>query len=65
MRIIERMLTNLESIYAFTKSSLYSHMDFKAIDEEYLTEVREDLMKGFRNEETYAYLKPAKKVKNE
>lgn len=57
LRIMERMLTNLESICAFTKSSLYSHMDFTAIDEEYLTEVRENLMKGFRHEGTYAYLK--------
>ena len=57
LHIMERMLTNLESIYAFTKSSLYSHMDFKAINAEYLTEIREDLIKGFRDEETYAYLK--------
>ena len=57
LHIMERMLTNLESICDFTKSSLYSHMDFKVIDEAYLTEVREDLMKGFRDEEAYAYLK--------
>jgi Predicted transcriptional regulators len=57
LHIMERMLTNLESIYAFTKSPLYSHMEFKAPNEAYLTEVREDLMKGFRDEETYAYLK--------
>ena len=57
LHIMERMLNNLESIYAFTKSPLYTHMDFKAIDEAYLTEVREDLMKGFRDEEAYAYLK--------
>jgi transcriptional regulator with XRE-family HTH domain len=57
LHIMERMLTNLESLCAFTKSSLYSHMDFKAIDDEYLTEVREGLMEGFRDEQTYAYLK--------
>lgn len=57
LHIMERMLTNFESIVAFTKSPLYSHMNFKAISEEYLTEVRANLMKGFRDEETYAYLK--------
>lgn len=57
LRIVKRMLTKLESICAFTKSSLYSHMNFKAIDEAYLTKLREDLMKGFQDERTYAYLK--------
>ena len=55
--IMERMLANLESISAFTKSPLYSHMDFKEVREEYLSEIREDLIKGFRDEETYPYLK--------
>ena len=54
--IMERMLTNLESISAFTKSSLYSHMDFKEPSEEYLAEIRESLIKGFQDTETYAYL---------
>ncbi|WP_324822847.1 helix-turn-helix domain-containing protein [Sinanaerobacter sp. ZZT-01] len=57
LHIMERMLTNLESIGAFTKSSLYSHMTFKAISEESLTEVRQGLIKGFCDGGTYAYLK--------
>ncbi len=57
LHIMERMLANLDSIYAFTNSSLYSHMDFKAISGDYLTEVRNDLIKGFRDEEIYGYLK--------
>ncbi len=57
LQIVESMLTNLESISAFTKSPLYSHMNFKEISREQLTEIRKDLMKGFCDEETYAYLK--------
>ena len=57
LRIMERMLTNLESIYAFTKSPLYSHMTFNEPDSSFISEVREDLMNGFRDEETYAFLK--------
>ena len=57
LHIMERMLVNLESISAFTKSPLYSHMDFKEISQEYLIELRENLIKGFRDEETYSYLK--------
>lgn len=55
--IMERMLANLESIYAFMKSPLYSHMTFKKPNRRYLLEVREDLIKGFRDEKTFAYMK--------
>ncbi len=61
LHIIERMLLNLESIGDFTKSPLYSHMEFKAVDEAYLFELRQDLIKGFRDEETYAFLKENQK----
>jgi len=57
LHIMEQMLSNLESIGDFTKSPLYSHMKFKAIDEAYLSKLRQDVIKGFRDEETYAYLK--------
>lgn len=57
INIMERMLVNLESLYAFTKSSLYSHMHFKETDKaSYLSEVRKDLLKGFQDKETYSYL---------
>ena len=64
LHIMERMLSNLESIGDFTKSPLYSHMKFKAIDEVYLFELRQDLIKGFRDEETYAYLKGNQQWRN-
>jgi transcriptional regulator with XRE-family HTH domain len=57
LHIMERMLFNLESICAFTKSPLYSHMKFSEMNKAYLSELRENLIKGFRDEETYAYLK--------
>jgi hypothetical protein len=56
LHIMERMLTNLESLYAFTESPLYAHMEFKTPDKTYMMELRESLIKGFRDEETYAYL---------
>jgi transcriptional regulator with XRE-family HTH domain len=55
--IMEGMLANLESIYAFTKSPLYAHMEFKEADPAYFAELRSDLLKGFQDEETFAYLK--------
>mgnify|MGYP000962538082 CR=1 FL=1 len=63
LRIMEQMLANLETISAFTKSSLYVHMDFKEISREFLATIREDLMKEFRDAETYAYLKRSQQWK--
>lgn len=57
LQIVERMLINLESVYAFTKSPLYAHMEFKAIKDSFALQLRQDLIKGFRDEETYAYMK--------
>ena len=57
LHIMEEMLVNLDTIYDFTKSPLYEHMNFKAVDKGFLKEVREDLLKGFQNEQTYNYLK--------
>lgn len=59
--IMEGMLNNLESIYDFMKSPLYSHMRFKAVNEKYLEELRQELRQGFRDEETYGYLKENQK----
>jgi len=61
LHIMERMLTNLDSLYAFMKSPLYAHMEFKTPDKSYLLEVKESLIKGFQDEETYAYLRGNKR----
>ncbi len=57
LRIMERMLANLESLYGFTKSPLFSHMEFKTPSGAFLAEVREDLIEGFRDEDVYGFLK--------
>ncbi len=59
--IMERMLTNIESIAGFSKSPLYAHMKFSTPDENYYNEVREGLLEAFRDEETFAYLKDDKR----
>ena len=64
VNIMEQMIANLESICAFTKSPLYSHMNFKEISEDYLAEVRESLLEGFRDEETFSYLGENKRWRN-
>jgi transcriptional regulator with XRE-family HTH domain len=56
LRIAERMLTNLESLYDMTKSRLYTHMGFKKLDEASLPQMREELLDGLRDEETFGFL---------
>ena len=57
IRIMERMITNAESIFGFIKSPLYAHMEFKEIeDDSYLMMLKEDLLNGFRDEKTFEYL---------
>lgn len=57
IKIMEGLLSNLGSIDAFSKSSLYEHMTFRDISEEALADLRNKLMEGFRDEETFGYLK--------
>ena len=55
--IAEKMLSCIEQIQSFTRAPLYSHMTFKHTDGAYLAEMKQDLLKSFRTEETYGFLK--------
>lgn len=54
---MQQMLENFADIYHFTQSPLFEHMTFSAIREEFLTQLREDVVNAFRDEETYGFLK--------
>lgn len=55
--VMEEMLSCVEQIGDFRKTSLYEHMDFKEITEEFMAEIKENLLKCFRDEESYGFLK--------
>ena len=55
--IMQRMLASLEDMNHFTKSPLYEHMAFSKIREEYVEQIREDLLNCFRDEKTFGFLK--------
>lgn len=55
--IMQRMLASIDDIYSFSKAPLYEHMTFRETREEYLTELKENLLKSFRDEETFGFLK--------
>ena len=54
---MQQMLTNIDDINHFTESSLFEHMTFPANSEELRAQLREDVVKAFRDEETYGFLK--------
>lgn len=55
--IMEEMLSGVDHIFDFKKSWLYEHMDFKETRDDFVEELRENLKKCFRDEETYGFLK--------
>lgn len=62
IEIMTKMLDSLSQnsasgIMGFTKSDLYRHMEFKEVRKEFMAGVRESILDGFRDEETYGWLK--------
>lgn len=55
--IMQRMLASIDEIYSFSKAPLYEHMTFRETREEYLAELKQNLMQSFRDEETFGFLK--------
>lgn len=57
LEIMEEMLAGAEEISSMQQAPLYAHMTFKEAREEFLTEMKENLKKGFREDECFAFLK--------
>lgn len=55
--VMEEMLSCVDQIGNFRKTPLYEHMDFKEISEDYIAEIKENLLKCFRDEESYGFLR--------
>ena len=52
----EQLLENVDTLFDFRKSRLYQHMHFKEVDSGFLERVKEELLKGFRSDESYRYM---------
>lgn len=57
IEITEKMLAGINDICGFSKSSLYEHMDFKEVSEEFVDNLRKKLQTMFHDEEIYGYMK--------
>lgn len=55
-RVAEQLLENVDTLFDFRKSELYQHMHFKEVDSGFLERVKEELLKGFRSDESYRYM---------
>lgn len=55
--LMKEMLASVSLINSFYESPLYRHMKFKKPGEKFFEELRKNLLKCFRDEETYGFLK--------
>lgn len=53
---METMLDSIESISDFSKSELYSHMDFKNTSSTFFADLKKDIQNCFRDPDTYGFL---------
>lgn len=58
---MKEMLSGIGQIGDFRNAPLYEHMEFKEMKEEFLAEIRENLLKCFRDEESFGFLKDNKR----
>lgn len=59
--IMEKMLSGVEKIGSFCKSPLYSHMKFGEFSEEFLAEMKKELLSNFKDEKSFGFLKGEKR----
>jgi len=55
--IVRKMLESVEELASFTNAELYEHMTFKKPEETFAKGVRENLIKQFREDEAFQFLK--------
>lgn len=54
--LMKEMLSCVEQIGDFRKSPLYEHLEWKEINQEFISELRENLQKCFRDEESFGFV---------
>lgn len=57
LAIMRELLSSIEQIGAFRNSSLYEHLELQEIKEEFLAELKMNLINSFRSDESYGFLR--------
>lgn len=55
--IMEKLLESCRTLGKYSKAALYGHMDFQEVQGDFYMHFRENLLKCFRDERTYGWLK--------
>lgn len=53
----EKMLSSAESVRDFTASPLYGHMAFKEADADFTAKIKQNLIKCFKDEDSFGFMK--------
>lgn len=51
------MLLNIESLYSFRESPMYSHMSFNAPNQSMIETIRKNIVDGLKDDEAFSYMK--------
>ncbi len=54
---VQGMLSNIDSIYAFSRAPLYSHMVFKSADPAFIETVKKNILDNLCSDESFSYMK--------
>lgn len=56
-RVVEQLMKNAGSLCDLQHSSLFQHMEFSKAESAFVEKLKEKLLEGFRDEETFGYMK--------
>lgn len=56
-QVVEQLLKGVDSLCDFQKSRLFQHMKFSEPNSSFAEGLKEKLLDGFRNEETFGYMR--------
>lgn len=56
-QVVEQLLRRVDTLCDFQKSSLFQHLKFSKPDDSFAEDLKEKLLEGFRDEESFGYMK--------
>lgn len=56
-QVVEQLLRSVDTLCDFQKSSLFQHLKFSKPDDSFAEDLKERLLEGFRDEESFGYMK--------
>lgn len=54
--VVKNLLDSMEQMLVFSESDMYAHMKFKGVEQPFYAQLRKNLLKSFRDKETFSYM---------